>query len=349
MCRHFILIICFLMLSLCCQQNIDRKQPAAGFVAPSHEVKSKPGQQMNPSNFTTWEKIAIGANSFLLSIDFVDSLHGIVTGTEGNFWLTNDGGKSWRKNIIKGKDNTQYDMDSLVKAKIISADNIFILGHLENAGSAIYHSQNGGETWSVKEYSESTLSDIGSFGDQVWIAGTINSSAVILNTKGNEAWKVIWRGTKEQYLTSVQFIDPIYGWCAGADGLVLHSTDGGNNWHSQQTPTKGNLQSISFINKLTGYAVGQHGVILSTKDGGNTWNKQVSNVSMTLTNVIALSADKAFIVGQNGTVLFTNDAGQHWQQKNIGTSADIYAITVKDDAIWIATSEGTIHHSSKQQ
>ncbi len=47
-------------------------------------------------------------------------------------------------------------------------------------------------------------------------------------------------------LTSVFFVDASTGWVAGKNGKILHTTNGGLLWKTQDVPTAVDLESIFF-------------------------------------------------------------------------------------------------------
>lgn len=293
-----------------------------------------------------WRKVLSTDESFS-SISFGDDLLGIVTGTDERFWVTADGGISWSERTIRGKALARLGgAYSLVKARMTSSGNLYALGHLEEVGSAIFTSVDGGNTCTVTYYPHASLNGIDSIEDQTWVVGTIKSVPVVLHSKGQGQWTEIWKGLGQHYLSNVDFIDPHTGWSVGAKGLILHTGDGGDNWEIQQASSDMNFESVGFADANSGYVAGQMGTIFHTADGGNTWERQDGGTQATLTDVLAISSNEAWVVGQKGTVLHTNDAGQHWQKLSIGTSADIYAITIKRGEIWVATADGTIFKSS---
>jgi photosystem II stability/assembly factor-like uncharacterized protein len=312
-------------------------------------VSCEPSVMRNQSVTSPWTKMLTSRN-FFLSISFGDERHGIVTGVDERILLTSDGGNTWSEHTIRGKDAAgQGGVNSLVKSVMTASGQIYVLGHLEDASSGIHVSSNRGMTWKIINYPNSSLNGIDGVGDQSWIVGTINSVAVVLHSKGQGTWQQVWRGSTQQYLNAVDFINADTGWAVGANGLIIHTVDGGYTWNVQPTPSKENLESVAFANVKTGYAVGHRGVIFYTSDGGNTWIEQKSSTQATLTSVIAINPNVAWAVGQSGTVLYTDDAGQNWRQQDLGTQADTYAIAVKDSEIWIATSDGTILRSPKRR
>ena len=80
------------------------------------------------------------------------------------------------------------------------------------------------------------------------------------------------------------FLDANHGWAVGDDAaagqtaLILHTSDGGINWVSQQSSGlsgTNELYGVDFINPLEGWAVSvQGGDIIHSTDGGLNWNKQ---------------------------------------------------------------------------
>jgi photosystem II stability/assembly factor-like uncharacterized protein len=289
----------------------------------------------------------LATDDSLSSIAFDDDLTGIATGTDQRFWITSNGGLTWSEQRIGGDEIArQGGSYSLTRATITSSGNFLALGHLEEVGSAIFKSLDGGRTWKATYYANASLNDIDSVQDHSWIVGTVKSIPVVLHTKGREQWTEIWRGSSRQYLSGVDFIDDSTGWSVGANGLILHTLDGGRSWKPQKAPSEANLESVAFADAKTGYIAGQTGTIFHTADGGNTWERQDGGSQATLTDVVAISSNEAWVVGQKGTILHTNDAGQHWYDLSIDTRADIYAITIKRGEIWVATADGTILKSA---
>lgn len=106
-------------------------------------------------------------------------------------------------------------------------------------------------------------------------------------------------------------------WAAGAAGAIYHSTDGGDSWTPQKTPTTENLFSIAFADAKTGWAVGRLGTILATTDGGATWTAQKAPRDRHLFDVAALGGGRAVAIGDWGTVIITSDGGATWQDHSL--------------------------------
>ncbi|MCJ8321090.1 MAG: YCF48-related protein [Colwellia sp.] len=75
-------------------------------------------------------------------------------------------------------------------------------------------------------------------------------------------------------LTSVFFLNGLLGWAVGHDASILHTLDGGNNWHIQQylPSLEKPLLDILFKDKNNGIAIGAYGQFFRTIDGGKNWS-----------------------------------------------------------------------------
>ena len=128
---------------------------------------------------------------------------------------------------------------------------------------------------------------------------------VVLSDDGGRQWRQA-RVPVSVTLTSASFADARQGWIAGHSGVVLHTTDGGENWtvqtdgvalahaalaqakvlpdtaagrersiqQAQRLVDEGAdkpLLSICFIDAQRGMAVGAFGLAATTDDGGKIW------------------------------------------------------------------------------
>ena len=74
----------------------------------------------------------------------------------------------------------------------------------------------------------------------------------------------------ETELFGLCFVGGHEGWVVGVEGVILHTTDGGETWVRQESGTMEDLYSVAFGTREEGWAVG-HYVILHTTNGGKTW------------------------------------------------------------------------------
>ncbi|RQW79054.1 MAG: T9SS C-terminal target domain-containing protein [Geobacter sp.] len=137
-------------------------------------------------------------------------------------------------------------------------------------------------------------------------------------------------GISRGVMNSMHFIDKYTGWIVGnsTQGDIIHTTNGGIDWTTQQTPVHAYLVGVFFVDANIGYAVGSEGsfgnatpVILKTENGGEQWLRQTSPVVKGgLSDVYFMSAEEGWATGtdsdtEEAVVLHTSD-GATWVQSN---------------------------------
>lgn len=131
------------------------------------------------------------------------------------------------------------------------------------------------------------------------------------------------------FLTSVYFIDATKGYAVGDSGIILKTTNGGENWVTQNSGTSHCLSSVFFLDSMTGYSVGNCGTILKTADGGLNWDLGLVDTNIILHSVDFPSESSGYIAGERTTyvgpfqvnfeaiVLKTIDYGVTWSENFI--------------------------------
>ena len=124
-------------------------------------------------------------------------------------------------------------------------------------------------------------------------------------------------------LNSIFFINVNLGWAVGDEGIVLKTTDGGNNWIVQTGLTTDNLYSVYFLNNNTGWIVGEDVSIMKSTDGGSNWFLQIANppFPVDLHSVQFLDLNNGWAVGNymysstgyDSYIIQTTNGGASWQ------------------------------------
>lgn len=105
-----------------------------------------------------------------------------------------------------------------------------------------------------------------------WVTGS-GAKIAVSEDKGG-SWTVTDLEEDTQ-LTTIQFIDDMFGIVMGEFGFVVTTEDGGKTW-KKQPPIAGEFYPYAalFKDRKEGWASGIAGQILHTGDGGRTWTKQ---------------------------------------------------------------------------
>ena len=116
-------------------------------------------------------------------------------------------------------------------------------------------------------------------------------------------------------LRSVCFVDSQTGLAVGGNGTILKTTDGGDNWSSQNSGTTEVLMSVYFIDSDIGWAVGGEwvGKILKTTNGGENWEMQTSSAIWSLVSIYFSDNQTGWTVGPLGTIQKTTNGGENWE------------------------------------
>ena len=81
------------------------------------------------------------------------------------------------------------------------------------------------------------------------------------------------------------------------------TTDGGQNWHRQQSGVNRDLFGLHFVNPREGWIVGDGGLILHTENGGQNWRLQKRLGERWLYSVYFVDAQTGWVVGVGGDPL----------------------------------------------
>lgn len=101
----------------------------------------------------------------------------------------------------------------------------------------------------------------------------------ILVSDDGQDWKQLPVPTRST-LTSITSADGVL-WAGGHDGVIVHSTDGGQSWTRRRmqvwTPDYADpldgvpVMDILMVDGMNGFAIGAYAMFLETTDGGVTW------------------------------------------------------------------------------
>jgi photosystem II stability/assembly factor-like uncharacterized protein len=222
-------------------------------------------------------------NSFqaLTDLHFIDQDSGFtVELIYGRIYRTSDGGANWREGGM---------LDShLGRLYFRDAKNGYVVGD-----SMLFHTTDNGYTWTSrvpihlpgKLYLSKIVFENQGEGLLGFMTGTYsiplpsgkdtNYGRVFRTRDGGNTWDRVLQDELQPircvYIKSQQNI-----FAAGNMDVLLHSSDGGDNWSELHRGTSKRTAyfDINFMNDSIGYVVGFDTAILATTDGGLTWAKE---------------------------------------------------------------------------
>ena len=131
--------------------------------------------------------------------------------------------------------------------------------------------------------------------------------------------KKIWR---------IQCLDSLNCWAAGDSGLILHTSNGGENWEIQEAGIYNNILDIFFLNNNLGWAVAikfdepSGSYFLKTTNGGENWSSQLfDSLNTYFFTVNFLDSLNGFLAGAPSYVFYrTRDGGLTWNTVQFDSS-----------------------------
>ena len=163
------------------------------------------------------------------------------------------------------------------------------------------------------------------------------------------AWDRHYPVLEGNKLRAVVFANENEGWIAGTEGVILHTSDGGNNWSHQECGTKENLWDITFFDTDTGWAVGENGRLMRTINGGTVWKQtQFDTITGDIYGVAFEDGQNGWAVGEFGTVVRTTDGGRSWARDTSGTDQILRSVTLFGNVALAVGNAGTVLRATKQ-
>jgi len=119
-------------------------------------------------------------------------------------------------------------------------------------------------------------------------------------------------------LKRIQFVDTLYGWAAGDSGIVIHTTNSGQNWIIQNTGFTGAIEDMIFLNRNLGWCIGNDffftgSKILKTTNGGDNWQVSVyPDTTVVFSTLYFRDSLTGFLSGYTGQIHKTTNGGATW-------------------------------------
>ncbi len=94
------------------------------------------------------------------------------------------------------------------------------------------------------------------------------SPLILRTTNGGIDWDTMSAPASSYYLRAVDFVGN-KGWAVGRFGTIIHTDDGGNTWSFQNNPAVNTLFDVDFSDTLHGLACGDGIILRTTDGGQN--------------------------------------------------------------------------------
>ncbi len=260
----------------------------------------------------------------LNSITFLNSLFGFVTGDNGAFRYTTNGGASWFSSIPG------------VTNKITGAAFYGGAYWISGSGGLLCVSYDGGRSW--VPFNTGTSEDFtGITFDRDGTGFAVGSRGTICVYR-NGAWY-----PASGIPTNVNFYGVYsyggYAWAVGSGGTICYYRNG--SWFAANTGGfGGTFYGVGFWDANFGIALGSGGTVCVSRNGGLSWSPLNVGSNTDFLTVTFASANVIFIGGRGGILCVSTNGGASWTALSTGTTADITSITWRDGIGYYVDSNG---------
>ncbi len=152
------------------------------------------------------------------------------------------------------------------------------------------------------------------------------NQAVLKTTDCGLTWSRVVSGIFPARPRAFDFVNSTTGYIAGYSGMVMKTTNGGNNWTALTTGSATNLNDVKFWDANLGYICGSSGLIMKTTDGGASWITQTVTGTQTRQAIEFVSQNDVLVAGSSTSVARTTDGGASWNVQTINPISPVVTI-----------------------
>jgi len=284
-----------------------------------------------------------GTTALLQAVSVVDPSVAWVSGHRGTVLRSVDGGLTWQARPVPGADSLEFrDIHAA------SADVAWALSAGPGERSRIFHTRDGGATWTeqFRNRDPDAFYDCFAFFDGrrgiAYSDASGGRTNLLATTDGGTSWSLLPASAVPAPLEGegafaasggcVVAHGDRHAWVAlgGPGARLFRSTDGGTSWSLHDTPivrgAAAGSTAASFLSADRGIIVGGRidaytsdtasAAVAVTRDGGATWTLASRpprpGALFGVTWLPALGPDAVLAVGPGGLFL-SRDAGREWQ------------------------------------
>jgi photosystem II stability/assembly factor-like uncharacterized protein len=294
----------------------------------------------------TWDTKSnvLGFKGGFYSLYFTSDNFGLMAGDSARILRTTDGGENWT--VLAGiRKKTTEKLNSIIAV----TENIYIV---VGSKGGVFRSSDAGTNWDGV-YLENTLpaENIREFRPD-FLAVTGYGGLLARSADSGKTWIRIALPVGNTFYSSI-FTSDSSGTLIGEYGEILHSSDAGSSWATQNVDgavITANLNSVDGRDGIHYAAVGDYGTLLYTDDGGEHWKQSFLATRDPIKGVSFINSLEATAVGKNGIILRTTDGGSTWAylpHKPLIETLNAIAFAKGDTSLGIAVgNNGTILHTT---
>ena len=351
-------------------RSIDKGKTwdSIGHLTRTVKVKESDGTLVD-STFTT----NIGATAIR-----EDSTNILVFGsTHGEMFVSKNGGYNWDfMGYLTRPDSIQSDCEI---TRIVFSDRDPKVGYacitylflLNKNNGGLYQTTDGGYNWhqiafpdtsiwalSCRGYGKSDEIFIGGYTEDFYELDTMRIPGVGIIRRSQDGGKTWWSYDPTmnwalEYPKTNSNIESLYfpakdtGFAVGNSGVILRTTNRGENWNLVIYSGDNNFKSTVFKDTKTGFIVDDAGSIYKTSNRGIAWNSVYTGGSQSFNSIAKIDDSTYIAAGANGLIMKSNDEGKTWNKIASNTNKFLFSIFFPDTKTgYICGDSGLILNST---
>lgn len=248
---------------------------------------------------------------------------GWAVNSDGKIFKTIDGGKNW---VELYNDPYRY-------FRSVEFLNAYI-GFAGTLNGVLLKTKDGGKSWvEIQNLIPANIPGICGLshaGNNVYGTGLFAHPAYFIkSTNQGNTWTYTDMSSFADGLVECHFINENIGFLAGikenTGGVILKTTDGGDNWTKVLNTQNGSeyIWKLDFVTEQIGYGsieafMDNTTNIVKTTDGGDSWTiLQVDSIPLDIQGIGFIDENKGWVSPRNSPMYQTTDGGLSWNTSNL--------------------------------
>lgn len=178
----------------------------------------------------------------------------------------------------------------------------------------------------------------------------VGARGVVLRSADGKHWRQI-KMPVNAMLTRVEFYNNQIGWAVGWDGVILHTTDGGQNWKLVNFDPKWAKPYFDVLptGPDSATVVGSNGRVMRTSDAGQHWQpveNEVFGRRLNFYDIQRVGESGRIIAGERGMIARSLDGGETWQMLQPPYNGSFFgALPIGEHGVLMYGLEGEIYYA----